>query len=376
MSDLYGAPSGIIASERNIRENVNAGLLAQKTLGEIEQQPADLALKQAHARLYGAEAADKEATAAMNQQSLKLQSDFAAERQARMQLAGQLPATAGRDATVGDLPPNGKLVRKSQADTLVQYADFLEKRGAPVSMTTPIRKEIAGIQEKEAIGHYRDSQATNEDFKTLQAKLKSIGGTAAAAAESPQNYMSILGNPQQRQFLPPGLTGNYVTDKPILAAVARSSMDAHQQAELTAKAKEDASKQALRTAEVAQANQRISLMRARQDALTVAADNAIKYNGSKSKAAEDALKARTEAAKARVFSEQLKFAPMLKLDPSKVIVGNLYTLQDKSLVRITGKAANGDPIGEPVGKDEAKQLRVDALNADKSGEDSSPVNVE
>ncbi|CAB5227573.1 hypothetical protein UFOVP1527_58, partial [uncultured Caudovirales phage] len=42
MSELYGAPSGIIASDQNIRQNIQAGLQAQKTLGEIEQLPADL----------------------------------------------------------------------------------------------------------------------------------------------------------------------------------------------------------------------------------------------------------------------------------------------------------------------------------------------
>jgi hypothetical protein len=66
MSDMFGAPAGISAAEQDIRQNLLAGVSAQKTLGEIAQQPlkmeelrADVALKQAHAKLYGAEAEAK-----------------------------------------------------------------------------------------------------------------------------------------------------------------------------------------------------------------------------------------------------------------------------------------------------------------------------
>ena len=372
MSELFGAPSGIIASDENIRQNIHSGLLAQQTLGAIEKQPAELALAQAHARLFGAEATEKEAAAATAQQSLKLQAEFAA----RQQLVAGVPAAQGRDATVADLPPNGQAHQTSGADQLLQYADWLQQKGAPISMTAPLRKQIADIQEKEGIAAYRNSQATGQQLKTQQDRLKLIGGTAGAAAESEQNYLSILGNPQQHQFLPPGLTGNYVTDKPILAAVAKSSMDAHQQADLQAKATEDASREALRRSEQSQIQARIDLLRTREDALRVAADLKIKYNGAGSQAAQDAIKARTEAAKARVFAEQLKFAPMLKLDPKEVKDGGLYTLNDRRIVRVTGRDAEGKPIMQVIDPQEVKQMRVDALKADKTGEEDTPINVE
>jgi hypothetical protein len=376
VSELFGAPSGIIASDENLRQNLHSGLLAQKTLGEIEQQPAELALKQAHARLFGAEASEKEAAAQLAQQALKLQADFAAETAARQQIITGVPSTQGREATVADLPPGGQAHQASGADQLVQYADFLQRKRAPISMIASVQKQIADIQEKEGIAHYRDSQAANEQFKLTQAKLKSIGGTAAAAAQSPQNYLSILANPQQRQFLPPGLTGNYTIDKSILEAVSQSSMDAHQQAELKRQQAEDKSKQALRAAEQGQISARISLMKAREDALQVAADLKIKYNGAGSKEAQEAIKARTEAAKARVFAEQLKFAPMLPLDPKSVKDGSLHTLNDKRIVRVVGRDANGMPQLQVISPTEAKQMRVDSIKADKTGEEEVPVNVE
>lgn len=380
MSELFGAPSGIIASDENIRSNVREGLLAQKTLGEIEQQPAELALKQQQTRLYGAEASEQETAAALAQQSLEWDKKFAQDRletAARGQLVTGIPSTQGRDATVGDLPPDGKAARLSGADLMIQKADWLDAHNAPLSLTVPLRKEIAAIQEHEGIAHYRNSQAADEALKQQQTQLKLVGQVAGSAATSPQAYFAMIHDPQGAAILKNlGLTGNYTTDKPTLEAVAKASMDAHEQAELKRQMADDASKQALRAAETAQANQRISLMKQRELDLQTAADTRAKYDGAKSKSAKDANDARIKASEARVFSEQLKFAPMLKLDPSKVEVGKLYTLQDKSLVRITGKDANGNPVGEPVGKDEARQMRVDAVKKQRTGEEDTPVNVE
>ncbi len=72
MADMFGAPVGIGAAEADQRQNVLGGLQAYETVGKIEQQPAQKALLEAHAKLFGAEATAKEQEVARQQKLLEL----------------------------------------------------------------------------------------------------------------------------------------------------------------------------------------------------------------------------------------------------------------------------------------------------------------
>ncbi len=357
MSELYGAPSGIIASEDNIRRNVASGMLAAKTLGEIEQQPAEKALKEAHARLYQAEATDKETNARAQQAMLDLQNNFIkkrAEDAARQQLVEGAKA-AGKDATVADLP-KGDLTGRSQAQSLEEFAKYAEERGVGPLQLAKVYKEAADIREKEAIGSYRQSQAKKQELDAQKERFTMVGNAAATAAQSPANYMAILSNPQMRQFLPPNLTGNFATDKPILEAISSASQDSLKRAELTEKMAEDANKAARRGAQnaasaaaVRVADARIGVLRERERILK-------KNSGEGDPSTVEARKALTAARQARAEAQFRKEFPPVPLDPKARVAGQAYVAADgKTLFTWEKDPASGQMVARKLAitKDQA-----------------------
>ena len=170
MADLFGAPVGIIASQENNRQAITSGLANIKTMGDIAQQPAELELKQAQARLFGAEASDKEAAAAASQEMLKLQKEFVEGARAN-----------GKEATVDDLEP-GTGKPKSQASQLEAFANFADKKGLPPLALAKVREEIAKIYEHEAITDYRSQQARQIEEKRALEHMTRVSNVSAAAA--------------------------------------------------------------------------------------------------------------------------------------------------------------------------------------------------
>ena len=369
MSELYGAPSGIIASDQNIRQNIQAGLQAQKTLGEIEQLPADLALKQSHARLYGAEAiAKEEATAAMREArtwETRMAADMAAESQERLRLINEVPATQGRNATVADLPPNGKASKASPVDQLQAQADWLTKNNAPRSMLNPLLEKISLVSQHMAAAEHNNAQAENQ--RALQAKttLDTIGGIAGTAARSPIDYLSITSNPAYKQYLPPGLTGNYWTDKPALQAIADASIEQKDKNTQEREKRNTDSQISFRTTETNVAKQREEVLRQRADDLKTVAANGGKTNGPNSVSTREKNNQAIRASEERVFAAQLKFAPMIPLDPDvlKQNIGRMYTMADRRIVRVMGIDANKEPILHLVEAPERKRLLRDKILA-------------
>ena len=369
MSELYGAPSGIIASDQNIRQNIQAGLQAQKTLGEIEQLPADLALKQSHARLYGAEAiAKEEATAAMREArtwETRMAADMAAESQERLRLINEVPATQGRNATVADLPPNGTASKASPVDQLQAQADWLTKNNAPRSMLNPLLEKISLVSQHMAAAEHNNAQAENQ--RALQAKttLDTIGGIAGTAARSPIDYLSITSNPAYKQYLPPGLTGNYWTDKPALQAIADASIEQKDKNTQEREKRNTDSQISFRTTETNVAKQREEVLRQRADDLKTVAANGGKTNGPNSVSTREKNNQAIRASEERVFAAQLKFAPMIPLDPDvlKQNIGRMYTMADRRIVRVMGIDANKEPILHLVEAPERKRLLRDKILA-------------
>ena len=368
MSELYGAPSGIIASNQDIRQNIQSALMSQKMLGEIEQQPADLALKQSHARLYGAEAvAKEEATAAMREARLwesKMAAGMAAESQARLRLINEVPATQGRNATVADLPPNGMASKASPVDQLQAQADWLTKNNAPRSMLNPLLEKISLVSQHMAAAEHNNAQAENQRALKTKTTLDTIGGIAGTAARSPIDYLSITSNPAYRQYLPPGLTGNYWTDKPALQAIADASIEQKDKVKLDQEKRNTDSQISLRTAETNVAKQREEVLRQRATDLKTVAANGGKTNGPNSASTREKNEQAISASKERVFAAQLKFAPMIPLDVDviKQNIGRMYTTKDRRIVRVMGIDGNGFPILHLVEEADKKRMLRDSIS--------------
>ena len=329
MADLFGAPVGIIASQENNRQAITSGLANIKTMGDIAQQPAELELKQAQARLFGAEASDKEAAAAASQEMLKLQKEFVEGARAN-----------GKEATVDDLEP-GTGKPKSQASQLEAFADYASKKGLPPLALAKVREDIAKIYEHEAITAYRSQQALQTEEKRQLEHMQRVSNVAAAAAQSPQNYAYAMLNPETRKLLPPGLSGNYATDKPILDLVTSAGQDSIKAADLKRK-QEDSVQARLRSKAAASAsNAAASASQARADLTKQVKANIIKNGGEKSQEAKDAKTVATDAKRAAEQAKLRKEFPPLILDPEAREANKMYMLADGRIARWEVNPATG-----------------------------------
>jgi hypothetical protein len=115
--------------------------------------------------------------------------------------------------------------KASPVDQLQAQADWLTKNNAPRSMLNPLLEKISLVAQHMAAAEHNNAQAENQRALKTKTTLDTIGGIAGTAARSPIDYLSITSNPAYRQYLPPGLTGNYWTDKPALQAIADASVE-------------------------------------------------------------------------------------------------------------------------------------------------------
>lgn len=338
MADLFGAPLGIIAAEEGNRQNMLAGVQAQKLLGDIAMQPSEARYKDSLARLHSADALGKENEAAAAQQMMVLQQDFVRARQERDRLVDSAKAQ-GRDATIADLNADGR--PKSQADALEEFADFAEKSGAPPLALEKTRKMIAEIKEKEAIGADHAGRAETQRWTQREKQTKLLSNTAAAAAESPANYLAILSNSELRALLPQQLTGDWTTDQSVLKAIAEAGQDAlargrleQRQLEADAAQKRHASQNARDEAVIARTKEQERLTRLR-------ANDLAKNGGPNSPEARAAKRAMTPAQEAAAKARDLKLNPPLILDPKSRVPGQTYRLGDGRIVRWEVNPATG-----------------------------------
>lgn len=329
MADLFGAPLGIVASQENNRQAITSGLANIKTMGDIAQQPAELELKQAQARLFGAEASDKEAAAAASQEMLKLQKEFI-----------QGAKEAGRDATVEGLEP-GTGKPKSQASQLEAFANFADKKGLPPLALAKVREEIAKIYEHEAITGYRSQQAMQIEEKRALEHMTRVSNISAAAAQSPRDYALALMNPETRKLLPPGLTGDYATDRLVLEMITRAGQDSIKAADLKRK-QEDSVQTRLRSkAAAASSYASADASKARMELTRQVKADIIKNGGEKSQEAKDAKTVATDAKRAAEQAKLRKEFPPLILDPEAREANKMYMLADGRIARWEVNPATG-----------------------------------
>lgn len=251
MSELFGAPSGTIAWDQNARANAEsaanvetAKLNAQLKLGQLAQAPQDALLLAAKTREQNALADQHEVATQIARQQLgfedayKAYQKLATEAGSRGEMATwqslpgiDAPRATNPDGTVKSLAEEVLNPVNSVTAPLEKKLAFMEKMGAPASITTPLMKEIVAAKEKSAITDYRSSQADEQRQKVQMQQIKQLGGMAAAAAEDDNAYAQLMmklqkdPSPQARQFAA-GLDGtNRLADAPKLKAFAQSTMD-------------------------------------------------------------------------------------------------------------------------------------------------------
>lgn len=322
MSGLFGTPVGFIAAGEEQRANVDSTLKALKTIGEIAQQPVDADYKRGLTRLHYAEAGAKEAEAADARAMAALEAQFHAQ---------------GKNPTVEELNAAPRRPR-SQAEQIMAMAEFAESKGAPVRFTGKLRDTAAEILQKEATAGWRDAEVARAAQQTLQAKQTRISNAAAAAAESPQAYMTVLQDPELSQLLPvKQLSGDWNTDRQVLDTIAKAGQDSIRRARLSRQATEIELNTQRTAASVARAEAARDLAKARKVEVEDRAARAIKNGGERSPEAADAKRAATDARRA---ATEAKF-PGIESTPHPLLIGKNRTLPTGERVTIVGINPNG-----------------------------------
>ena len=339
---MFGAPVGIVASDENARGNIGTSLGALKTLGEIEQQPADLALKQAHARYYGAEAGIKESQAAAMQRMQSISQEVAARRALSASAAAQ-----GTLATINDLPPSGNLVNKSQADNIEAVLAEAEQRGESEVNLIPLRKEASTIRQQEAAQAAHASAAVSSQLDAVK-KINGIKGAfATAVLNNPDSYpqarlaLSGMGIPTQ------GLPLTF--DRRTFEVMRDQAIEADKAVDNARQAAKDKAQQPLIQAQTAAARAAVGVRAARTRLLQQEYDEVVKNGGKYSPEAIRRRQVLSDAKEQEMQAKDLLKYPPLPLSQELVTAGKDYTAKDGSKLR-----AMEDPNGTITGADGKK----------------------
>lgn len=300
MADMFGAPIGIGQAEADQRQNVMGGLLALHKMGEIEAQPTDLELKKAHARLFNAEAYDKEITAMQN----------AAMIGPTAEVFGGGTGGGGpgvfHNGTTGEAP-------SSMADPLFSLARIAGSRGflmKSMDLYTKgvdiVRKEsvIGNNQAKQTLAEVRAEQIQNEQDAAIASNLLTQGDQAGydqmrmilnARGEDISWMPQDFNDPRAKRMLEM-VRDQGISAKDQLAARAKKVVDDARVRALTASA----------TAAGASANLsgiRAKVARQRYDDVT---KNGGDTTGGARALREERRKAIVDATKAKAVAEQAK----------------------------------------------------------------------
>lgn len=209
-TEMFGAPYGIQQAEKEINQNALSGLKAMQLLGAIAEQPAQKALLEAHARLYGAQASKAEADAAETAGFNKLAAGFSASQ------------PGGQDF-VGPMQPGGESTG-SRADPLLQLwtiaakAGFLKQGAALLDKGTLIMEHEAQTASAKVLAQSRALD--------LQRKQLELAGSAAASVQDQSTYdamrMSLAAQGRDTSWMP----SRYEEARPLLDFTVAQSMKA------------------------------------------------------------------------------------------------------------------------------------------------------
>ncbi len=332
MADLFGAPLGILAAEENNRASTLSGLKAVEMLGAIAQQPADLALKQAHAREFVAQAAEREAKTSELQR-----------------LAGIHARVTGLPLTADQVDSKtGTAKQRDPAQELFDYADAMKTAGATEADVLPFIEKGAKVRQQLASASH--AQAQMEEQKALAAKeqRKKLGATASALLASPQNYAQMMMSGQVDPELAKNLPKDYAMAKPILEFISRSAIEADKKEELRLNELRTKAAQASSAAATSVATARVSVLEKRGKILQDDVDHIGKVGGKYSPEVIAAKAADAQNKKSLAQARDAKMFPGIPVDPKFAEVGKSYTLPDGRRVTLVGKTRDGKYQVQPV----------------------------
>lgn len=363
MAEIAGATAGILATDESAQRGMLAAAQTAGEIGKLSLLPSEIALRQAqagqataHADLYRQDAGDKRQAALEKLQMLQLQQDHVQE-QALID-AGH---AQGREPTAADRPV-------SQADPLRRFADYAEKkRGVSPLLLAGVRKQIADITEKEAIGADHAQRAVTQATKDRGERAEQIGNLASAAAESPLAWMDVISDPAKAAMFPPELLSMpWEAARPHLKVLADVGLGTKIRAELAREDAEAKSRAARRTTGVAQANATIELAKVRTRVAKKLLDDIIANEGEHSAAALQAKKDLSANRQVRTEALNNKLAPPAPLDVKAREIGKVYSSPDgKTRMIWQGKDAGWRPYGmTPVQRKAATALVNESDNLD------------
>lgn len=281
MSDMFGAPIGISQARGDaVREAVGAAQ-AMKALKELEQAPADLALKQAHARLYTAEAAKAEAATA---------EDVAWKELVRKGLGGDPAAAQQVLAEAGNAPE--VRANRSPAAPLYRLADMAGRAGLVGKQADLLTKATTIDSHVATAANARSNQALHQ-IDAQRKMWEQVGSMAYAALNNPAAYPQLRLQAEGLGMDTSKLPMDFASAAPILKTLVDRSIPALEQLKLRdAEIKQRDQKRNVDSA-IQQRNTRMGLMRTREKLLKEQLATYIKNGGAESpeaRAARDSLR--------------------------------------------------------------------------------------
>lgn len=187
--------SGVRLAEQDQLKTMMNEMSMMQTAGQISRLPAQKALDSAHARLYGAQAAEKEAELAV-----------ARKIQERMSQLGTQGGETEQDPV-----------------DLVDQLGMIELQAGAVKKGSETLARSAQIRARRAIERHRLSSAEKTDFETERIIAQQLGGLAGAVFDQASyDNMRLIA---RSQGLPMSqLPANYEEAKDFLEQLAEGSM--------------------------------------------------------------------------------------------------------------------------------------------------------
>lgn len=326
MADMFGAPIGIAAAETDMRQNVLGALQAQKVLGEIGMQPAEQELKQAHARLYGAEADLKQSQVADQRAMGDIAANVAASRRAQAE---------GRILTVGDAP-EGSVRAKSLAEPYEQMLELATLRGVNPLVTEKLAGMAAGIRQKEASAASAQAEQVLRTLNAQEKRAERLGELASAGKLGEQQYAQARMQAAQEGFDVSRLPQSWQEAQPLLDGLITASMKTKDAIAAKRQAEELKAKEPLWRAETAKNFAAAEAARSRAKLAEQTYALRVKYDGATSKRAQEdktSLNARRDTLSLKELDLSYPQAP---LDPSMWKEGKSYRINGKFFRAVKG----------------------------------------
>lgn len=337
-SEMFGAPIGIGAAEADQRENVLGGLAAAKLLGEIEKQPAERALTEAHARLYGAQAGEKE-------MDLRAQ-----EAMAKATASGEF----GGDSA-------------SMADPLFKMAGFAWKNGY-MNKGVELATKAGTILQSEYAAKNSQANAQLRQFQLQRQKIEQNASLAASVTDQASYDRAKMALSAQGQDVS-DMPLDYASAAPMLRQIAESGMKALDILKSREDAIKDKSLLERRSAQNRVSDARIKELDATVKLRKLQADRIEKELGPDAPLTEEVKRALIESRRSASEFRETKIYEPLPKDPKNVMIGKKYKGAGGRYLEAVGRDAEGLPLFTEVSK--AKVRASIVLPADDEDEDEN-----